>query len=191
MRSHSLYRCRRRCHIGADLRPDREDLVGALSGTCPSLGRNVAPQHHEVVMSRSLLGRLVLPLALGATAGCSTPTQPIQLPVSLQTTRIYGSVLPPVSITTAPDTVRITGAIIMNVPCYSFAAAASWRGDTLLVTLAARGKGEACLQVVAAFSYVLTVTSVPSGPVPVRLVYDRYGVPQYLEVAAEQTVQVP
>ena len=142
-------------------------------------------------MSGSLLVRFVVPLALGTAAGCSSPTGPIQLPVSLQTTRIYGSVLPPVLITTAPDTVRITGAIIMHVPCYSFAAAASWRGDTLLVTLAARVKDKICLQVVAAFSYVLTVTSVRSGPVPVRLVYDRYGVPKYLEVAAEQTVVVP
>jgi len=60
-----------------------------------------------------------------------------------------------------------------------------------VVTLVATVSGEICIQVVAAFSYAITVSGVRSGLLPVRLVYDRYGLPEYTEIALEQTVLVP
>lgn len=140
--------------------------------------------------SRCVVG-LVSALALGVPAGCRSPTEPVRLPVSLQTTRLYSGPLPPVSVSTAHDTVRIRGAITMNVPCYSFQATAWWERDTLLVTLRARETSEICTQVLAAFSYTITVVGVGAGSVPIRLLYDRYGMPQYVEVALEQTATVP
>jgi hypothetical protein len=79
----------------------------------------------------------------------------------------------------------------MNVPCYRFSAAASLQHDTLVVTLVATVRGEICTQDVAVFSYTITVTGVRHGSVPLRVVYDRYGLPQYWEIALEQTVEVP
>lgn len=130
-------------------------------------------------------------LVVGALAGCSSPTEPVHLPVSLQVTRLYSGPLPPVSVSTARDSVRISGTITMNVPCYSFDATAWWQQDTLLVTLRAREASALCIQVLAAFSYTITVVGVRRGLVPIRLLHDRYGMPQYVEVALEQTVTVP
>jgi len=130
-----------------------------------------------------------VPLLVAGTA-CVTPTRPESLPATVESTRIFGA-LPPVTVFAASDTVRITGAIVMNVPCYRFTATASWQRDTLVVTLVATGTSEICTQDVAAFSYAITITGVRSGSVPLRVVYDRYGLPQYFEIALEQTVQVP
>ena len=131
-------------------------------------------------------------LVVATLAGCRSPTEPpVLLPVSLQVTRLYSGPLPPVSVSTARDSVRISGTITMHVPCYSFGAKAWWQQDTLLVTLRARGTSEICTQVLAAFSYAITVVGVRGGLVPIRLLYDRYGMPQYVEVAFEQTVTVP
>jgi len=79
----------------------------------------------------------------------------------------------------------------MNVPCYRFTSTASGQHDTLVVTLIAIVRGEICTQDVAAFSYTITVIGVRSGLLPMRLVYDRYGLPEYAEIALEQTVLVP
>ena len=140
----------------------------------------------DFMIARVLLSVVVL----GAGAACQSPTGPENLPATVQVVRICGA-LPSVSVAAASDTVRITGAIVMNVPCYRFTATASWQRDTLVVTLAATGTSDICTQDVAAFSYAITVTGVRSGSVPLRLVYDRYGLPQYFEIALEQTVQVP
>ena len=141
-------------------------------------------------MRRRQLRSFVLLLALGAAASCSSPTQPSSFPASVEVVRIYGS-LPPVTVTTAPGTIRVTGAIVMNVPCYRFTSTASGQHDTLVVTLIAIVRGEICTQDVAAFSYTITVIGVRSGLLPMRLVYDRYGLPEYAEIALEQTVLVP
>ncbi len=129
-------------------------------------------------------------LVLGVSAACHSPTRPQALPATAQTTRIF-TALPPVTVTAATDTLRITGGLEMNVPCYRFTATAVWHRGVLVIMLVAVGTSEICNQVIARFSYVIIVTGVSSGPCPIRVVYDRYGLPQYYETALEQTVQVP
>lgn len=169
-------------------------MRGTQDPTCVWVRRDL-PACLPVGQDSPRCGRTLVVLTTALTVGvfisCTSPTEPVRLPVSLQTARLYSGPLPPVSVSTAHDTVRISGAITMNVPCYAFDATAWWQRDTLLVTLAARGTSDICTQVLAAFSYTITVAGVGAGSLPIRLVYDRYGLPQYLEVALEQTVTVP
>jgi hypothetical protein len=129
-------------------------------------------------------------LILSVGAACHSPTKPQALPATVQTTRIF-SALPPVTVSAATGTLRITGGLEMNVPCYRFTATAVWQRGVLVITLEAAGTSEICTQDVARFSYVITVSGVPSGPCPLRVIHDRYGLPQYFETALEQTVLVP
>jgi len=135
----------------------------------------------------------ILPLLLGATVSCGSPTEPSLLPTNLQITNVTftGPPAPPLSVATAPDTVRIAGGIQMNEPCYDFEARAVTRGDTLVVDLLATRRTTACQQYIASFSFVLTVTGVDSGLTAVRLDYVRRGPPTYRQTVLEQAVQIP
>jgi len=132
----------------------------------------------------------LLPLALLA-ASCTVSTGPERLPTSLHTEPIRGAV-PPLVITTSADTVRIQWWILMNEPCYDFTADALMvPADSLAVILTAVRRPQFCPQVLTGFAYDLAVSRVPSGQVPVRLIYARYGPPTYREMVLDTSVAIP
>jgi hypothetical protein len=123
--------------------------------------------------------------------GCTASTAPDSLPTSLQVERIWGPI-PPLVITVSADTLRIQWWILMNEPCYDFTAdALIVPADSLAVILTATRRPGFCQQLETGFAYALAVSRVPSGQVPVRLIYARYGFPSYRELVLDSTVAVP
>ena len=128
----------------------------------------------------------LLPLILcAALSGCDPLIEPQPVPVSLTTARLTGPMLP-VVIMAGRDTIRINGSIGVNEPCYDFSASAATQRDTLMVTLFATRRSGFCSQVLAAFSYDLSIGPVSPGASVLRLVYDRRGPPTYRETVLQQ-----
>jgi len=124
--------------------------------------------------------------ALLALAACAAPTAPT-FNASITAVPLIGPAPDP-SITRSGSSVRISWWIGTNEPCYEFAATAAASRDTLVVTVAATRREGMCLQVLAAFSYTVTVSGVTPATRALRLVYDRRGPPTYVETALEQSL---
>ena len=153
---------------------------------------DAAPSPYCMHMFRGISGAIGT-VTIGVIVSCSSTTEPALLPAVLNISNVTFTGPPPpaLAVATMPDSVRIVGGIVMNEPCYDFTAHATTRSDTLLVDLIATRRSGPCQQYIATFSYTLTVSSVDSTVVALRLVYDRQGTPTYRETVLEQAVSVP
>lgn len=133
------------------------------------------------MMTRS---RFTMPmLAPLVVLACQSATEPAQLPVVLATQPALADSLPA---TIHADGARIVirGIVGTPDPCYSFAARALTRADTLDVRLEAQSAGVTCIQIPGSFRYDLTVQAVPSGTWWVRLGVSRRGSPAIAQLVA-------
>ncbi len=121
---------------------------------------------------------------LAAVVACDAPTAP-SFNASIMVAPLVGPIPSPV-VARSDDSVRVDWWIGTNEPCYEFGAEATSSRDTLIVTVIANRREGICIQVLAAFSYSITVTGVSPALHALRLVYDRRGPPTFVETALEQ-----
>ena len=112
--------------------------------------------------------------AITLSLGCDSVTGPTALSVDSVVSPLTGGPFP-ASGNVVGTTVEITGALGSPDPCYSFAGRATLRSDTLHVRLLATPSAEACVQIIGAWQYSVSVRDVPAGEWNVRLDYELRG----------------
>ena len=107
-------------------------------------------------------------LATLLAGACHRVTEPAELPVVLNT-ELQIDARTPAMIQVEGRRIVVRGILVTPDPCYSFAARAAPRGQTLELRLEARPVGVPCIQPLGRFGYELAVHDVPAGRWLVRL----------------------
>ena len=108
------------------------------------------------------LGIAMLGLAV-ATTGCSGVTEPDRPTPRLTQVAAQTGVYPsaPPTATLIGVSATISGVLATPTPCYTLNASDRIAGDTLVVTLTARGSGTTCVQSLGFIGYTITSVDVP------------------------------